>query len=75
MRAAGRLRGNLDGAGPRHRRGRDQPGVGEALWILARIEVAQENDSCARDCDEACYQQEYSSLGVHLPVSQICWIA
>jgi hypothetical protein len=75
MLTAGRLRGSLDGAGPGHRCGRDQPGIGKAAWILARVEVVEENDGSAHDRDKGGDQHEYRSLGVHLAVSQICCIA
>jgi hypothetical protein len=74
MLTAGRIRRSLDCAGPGHRRGRDNPRVGEIPWIVIRAEVVEEDDSCAHDRDKDGYQREYSSLSVHLPVSQICGI-
>jgi hypothetical protein len=75
MRAAGRLRGNLDGAGPRHRRGRDH--IGATLRVVTSAEVIKENSSLTHDCDNCGYDYGYQvaapvfCLSVHLPVQPI----
>ena len=64
----GRLRRNLDRAGPGHCRGR--PRAAAALRIVARAEVVKEDTSRAHDCDNyGCYHGY--RFAAHLLVSPI----
>jgi hypothetical protein len=57
--AGGRLRRNLDCAGPGHGRGRNHPRVAVALRTIAWAKVLKENTGDTQHCDNYGYYRGY----------------